>query len=68
MKGKVSFKLSKTLKNAIISVFKDAKKIKNKKITVLFSPASASYDQYKNFEARGNEFKNLIYKYAKQNI
>ena len=68
LKGKVSFKLSKTLKNAIISVFKDAKKIKNKKITVLFSPASASYDQYKNFEARGNEFKNLIYKYAKQNI
>ena len=29
-------------------------------ITILFSPGAASYDQYKNFEVRGNHFKKLI--------
>ena len=33
---------------------------KNSKSTILFSPAAASYDQYKNFEDRGNDFKKLI--------
>ena len=27
--------------------------------SVLFSPAAASFDQFKNFEKRGQEFKNL---------
>ncbi len=31
--------------------------------TILFSPGCASFDQYKNFEARGNHFKNLIKKF-----
>ena len=43
-------------------------KAKQKNMTILLSPASASYDQYKNFEERGNEFKKLIMKYAKKNI
>ena len=60
LKGKVDIQLCKTLKNAIISIFKDTRNLKNKKITVLLSPASASYDQFKNFEERGNYFKNLI--------
>ena len=29
----------------------------------LLSPAAASYDMFKNFEDRGNSFKNLIYKH-----
>lgn len=28
--------------------------------TILFSPCSASYDQYANFEARGNHFKEIV--------
>ena len=27
---------------------------------VLFSPASASFDMFKNFADRGNQFKNLV--------
>ena len=33
---------------------------KNKKYIILFSPAAASFDQFKNFEERGNLFKYLI--------
>ena len=62
LKGKVNFRLCGTLKNAVTQVFKDSKNITNKKITILLSPASASYDQFKNFEERGNYFKSLIIK------
>ena len=37
-----------------------AKKIVKKGEIVLFSPASASFDMYKNFEERGDKFKNLV--------
>jgi len=29
---------------------------------VLFSPASASFDMFKNFEERGNKFKQIVNK------
>ena len=67
LKGKINFRLCGTLKNAVIQVFKDSRNITNKKITILLSPASASYDQFKNFENRGNYFKNLIIKKFKKN-
>ena len=66
LKGKINFRLCGTLKNAVIQVFKDSRNITNKKITILLSPASASYDQFKNFENRGDYFKNLIIKKFKQ--
>jgi len=62
LKGNVNFQLCSTLKNAIIAIFKDTRNIRNRKITILLSPASASYDQFKNFEERGDCFKNLIIK------
>ena len=62
LRGNVNFRLCKTLKNALDSIFKDIKNVTNKKVTILLSPASASYDQFKNFEERGNYFKNLVTK------
>ena len=47
------------LDDAIKKLIKDAIK-KNKKFTLLFSPACSSFDQYSNFENRGNSFKKII--------
>ena len=38
-----------------------AQQIARKGDIVLFSPASASFDLYKNFEERGNAFKTLVH-------
>ena len=64
-KVKVNYKLSYTLKNATISIFKDLRNIEDKN-TILLSPASASYDQFRNFEERGNKFKKLVITYARK--
>ena len=37
-----------------------ARKNANSGDVVLFSPASASFDMFKNFADRGNQFKNLV--------
>ncbi len=69
LKNKVKLQLCGNLEKAIIAVFKDIIKANlDKKTTVLFSPASASYDQYKNFETRGIEFKKLCKFYAQRYI
>ena len=56
------------LKNSIYQIFKDIKKLKKKNNIILLSPASASYDQYLNFERRGDEFKKLCKFYARKYI
>lgn len=67
LKNKIKFVDTKNLKKAIITVFQDIKFSKYN-CTILFSPAAASFDQFKNFEIRGIEFKKLIRMYAKKYI
>jgi len=59
-KKKINYKKSIFLNQAINLLFKDIKKITDKKIIILFSPSAASFDQFKNFEERGNYFNKLI--------
>ena len=66
VKKKIKYKVSFNLNNAIKDVFKELVLIKNNKATVLFSPASASYDQFNNFIDRGNQFKKITKTYAKK--
>ena len=66
VKRKVKYKISYNLKNAINDVFKELLLSRNNEATVLFSPAGASYDQFINFEDRGNQFKKITKKYVKK--
>ena len=68
LRDKLYFAETKTLKNTIIKVLQDIKPDKNKNQYILFSPAAASFDQFSNFENRGNEFKRLCRKYARKFI
>ena len=68
IKGKVVYTITKNLKNSIIRVLEDIKLKKNIKINILLSPAAASYDQFKNFEQRGQIFKKLCKFYGRKYI
>ena len=68
IKNKINFYVAKSLKNSIVNILKDIKLFKKEKITILFSPAAASFDQFVNFEKRGEEFKKLSKYYARRYI
>jgi UDP-N-acetylmuramoylalanine--D-glutamate ligase len=58
----IPFSVSKNIKDAVNNIYKDLKFSKSFTKTILLSPAAASFDQFINFEDRGNSFKNLIIK------
>ena len=59
MKGKVKTVKSKILITAVAQAYADAEKTGTDEV-VLFSPACASFDQFTDFEARGNAFKAAV--------
>jgi len=65
LQSKINFFVVKSLKNAVLKVFRDIKQKREedlfkKKYTILFSPSAASFDQFENFEDRGNQFKRIV--------
>ena len=64
IKKKINFSITKNLKNSIIQISKDSRLQKQDAKCILLSPAAASFDQFINFENRGEEFKKICKKYA----
>ncbi len=60
LKGKTRTKKCAALKKAVAAAYKDAAASDAPAPVVLLSPAAASYDQFRNFEDRGDQFRTLV--------
>ena len=68
IKGRIDFSVTKSLKSSIIKILKDVKLQKHTNKSILLSPGAASFDQFENFEKRGEEFKRLCKKNVRKFI
>lgn len=60
LEGKVPFERSGTLDEAVWAAANAAQRSEGAQPVVLLSPACASYDQFRNFEVRGDCFRGLV--------
>jgi UDP-N-acetylmuramoylalanine--D-glutamate ligase len=60
LEGKVPYIVAGTLDRAITLAARDAEAAAASEPVVLLSPACASFDQYRNFEVRGDKFRELV--------
>ena len=60
LKGETKTKKCGTLRKAVAAAYKDAAASEAAAPVVLLSPACASYDQFKNFEDRGDQFRDAV--------
>ncbi|HUO87675.1 MAG TPA: UDP-N-acetylmuramoyl-L-alanine--D-glutamate ligase [Rhizomicrobium sp.] len=58
--GKVPFEIVRTLDNATRAAAADAARASSPAPVVLLSPACASFDQFRDFEHRGDTFRSLV--------
>lgn len=58
--GKAECEKAGTLEKAVEKAYEDARASGEENPIVLLSPACASFDQYKDFEARGNAFRHIV--------
>ena len=54
-----------SMESAVVSAVNFAKTLQNTEKTILLSPACASFDLFKNYEDRGNQFKEIVLKSKK---
>jgi len=67
LKNKIKTNYYANLKVTLNMIFKDFRKdFSNQKKYILFSPAGASFDSFKNFEDRGSYFNRLIKTYINE--
>lgn len=66
LQGQVPLECSGTLEAAVKSAFRDALTSGEAEPIVLFSPACASFDQFTDFEARGEAFRAAVHALALQ--
>ncbi|PPR77723.1 MAG: UDP-N-acetylmuramoylalanine--D-glutamate ligase [Alphaproteobacteria bacterium MarineAlpha2_Bin1] len=64
--GKVEVEFVTSLENAFHRSVDTIKKRKLNKSVILFSPACSSFDQFKDFEERGEKFRDIVIKYVGQ--
>ncbi|MDB5503915.1 MAG: UDP-N-acetylmuramoylalanine--D-glutamate ligase [Tardiphaga sp.] len=60
LEGKVPYEISATLDVAVPAAARDAAASDVAEPVVLLSPACASFDQFRNFEIRGDRFRELV--------
>lgn len=60
LEGKANWEISGDLASAVQAAFQDAKKEGRDAPVVLLSPACASFDQFRDFEERGDAFRRAV--------
>jgi UDP-N-acetylmuramoylalanine--D-glutamate ligase len=60
LEGRVPYTLTRNLEKAVESAYADAVREGHRGAVVLLSPACASFDQFRDFEARGDTFRALV--------